>query len=702
MKFKQLISSATVIATITSMSGFTSFAADAIPATTAFTEGTVNAYVYSTENVQKVDCRFYADMPSIPYVRFSDYYKLWLDQNVEIKNNYDGTYSIKVPYGSTGIIDVQKDHLSADSPEFFMPESAFTNESIYARLFIKSDKSEDSITGSRTEIDFNRYNIDIYGDDTDIWFPVPTLCDIFTKDDKESFYSEEELYFCSDRSNEFSMENILFSDEHISSYIEQYRNGRPEDLAEYNYNELCLSFDFTYGFPREIPFGSLLEEKGLDGMLSEGSDNTKKVKELLLSTDLTEYNFGLNFLNAYLDDGGHTSFIPLCFFSEDYFPILDEVYPTIDISLEDDGIGGSYEDTSSVITAIYDAEEAMIAAADKVVELSESVYYEKGDTAVFSFSAFMPNVEKWYSYYNENGEMPEDIITDFYKAIVMADENPDIKKFVLDLGTNMGGLSEAAEYMIAVMDNISTSYFKVYGTDETIELNCTVDKNLDKSFDEKDIAFDPDLQYAVLTTGISFSCANMFASLARDNNILLIGEQSGGGACASFLRTTADGGIYSLSSSISIVDKNGNNIDLGIKPDYEMVKLNESGNKDFTDVYNFENISKAIDEFYGNAKVDGTVTETAAASVTSAANTAVTATTTTQTAPATTTESTTSAAAATTSDNKNQGNASELPQTGNNSTRALSAVAFALTLITIGAAVMYVSTVSHKKETEGN
>jgi hypothetical protein len=85
-----------------------------------------------------------------------------------------------------------------------------------------------------------------------------------------------------------------------------------------------------------------------------------------------------------------------------------------------------------------------------------------------------------------------------------------------------------------------------------------IDKNLDKAYDDKDKAFKTDLRFGIITSNYSFSCANLMPSLAKDAGIMLIGERSGGGTCATNRYFTPDGLLYALSTGLKFVDKDGN------------------------------------------------------------------------------------------------------------------------------------------------
>jgi len=94
-----------------------------------------------------------------------------------------------------------------------------------------------------------------------------------------------------------------------------------------------------------------------------------------------------------------------------------------------------------------------------------------------------------------------------------------------------------------------------------------VDRNFNGKFDEADKNVHYDLNFAVLTSGNSFSCGNLFPSMLKDNGIPVMGSTSGGGACAIQAMCTADGFCFQISSfraRLNTID--GQNIDAGVTP----------------------------------------------------------------------------------------------------------------------------------------
>ena len=652
----KFIAFVTAFTSIAASSGLTAFAAE--EAEPAFTEKSLTALVNSIDNVASIECRYYNAMPNVPYMKLSQYYNLWTGQELAIANNNDGTYEVTVPAGVKGTYDVENDIVSTDDAGyFFMPEDELNAENPYANLYIRSPEVD--YTAAALEIDFSNYNIDLMGDENEIWVPVATLCDVYASSLKIPFFMEDTLIFGNELMSEFSITNLPLSESHGAGLLNQYANGRPADLAEFNYNELCLAFDLNYGFPGRPYFTDLIKEKGLDGMLTEGNDTTKTIKELLLSTDFVAYNCGFDLLNMYLWDGGHTQFVALpAIYNQDFALQAQQYAMSLGVGLENSA--DIYGDQMSMIasqTAILEARNAMFETADSVEFYdSGAAYIVKDNTAIFGFDSFVTDMAAWVSYYNGDAELPKEIVTDFYNCILSADENPEITNFVIDLGTNTGGAVMVADYMLGLIADIDAIHYKDNINDIPMGEKFEVDKNFDKVIDIKDDEFTTDLNFGVITSNMSFSCGNLFPSIARENGIMLMGEKSGGGSCAIDVHVTADGMPFIISSGVCLTDKDFNSIDLGITPDYETFKLNADGTKDFSNTYNFDTINNCFDDFYGTEVVTTTATTTTeTTTTTTTTTTAVETETTTEdttttetTEAATTTETTTTAPETTT------------------------------------------------------
>ena len=85
---------------------------------------------------------------------------------------------------------------------------------------------------------------------------------------------------------------------------------RPADLADFTYRELCFAIDHFYGLPGRCVLNDAVAEKGLDLALTEYGPAGEETKRLIKSTDMGEYLAGMNYLNYFFYDGGHTFIIP--------------------------------------------------------------------------------------------------------------------------------------------------------------------------------------------------------------------------------------------------------------------------------------------------------------------------------------------------------------------------------------------------------
>ena len=71
---RKLVIAASVMALAAAVCILSSSLADESDA--AYEEKTLTVYLYSMDNPGELDCRFYDDMPSTPYVRFEDIFNI--------------------------------------------------------------------------------------------------------------------------------------------------------------------------------------------------------------------------------------------------------------------------------------------------------------------------------------------------------------------------------------------------------------------------------------------------------------------------------------------------------------------------------------------------------------------------------------------------------------------------------------------------
>ena len=98
------------------------------------------------------------------------------------------------------------------------------------------------------------------------------------------------------------------------------------------------------------------------------------------------------------------------------------------------------------------------------------------------------------------------------------------------------------------------------------------DVDLDGRITENDALNSDEIKIYCLTSGYSFSCANLTAALCKESGkVTMLGQTSGGGTCMVQPSIAADGTIFSYSSNKRMCTvKNGSyySIDQGVTPDY--------------------------------------------------------------------------------------------------------------------------------------
>ena len=585
---------------------------------------------------ETVKIRYYSSSPSVPYIGIKEFYDHIMkdshdpgDHTMTVEKDGDSTYILTNAYGQAKI-DTEKDVMSSDNMTEFTNLMSLIQEGIdscycdgipYVRI------SETKRTGDGSvKYDLGKYDIDIYGDDDDVYFPASTLSDIFT--DLVYHYmvcNGETVYFNVDESVMY--ENIANRDPDYALPIINALgddNKRPKDMAEYAYNKLLFTFDNFYGLPGKAALNDDLAEKGLEQALTEYGSEGEKTLELLKSEDFAEYMEGLKKLNLFVYDGGHTD-VTSVHLANAGQEELDNKCDELEEELED-GFKNIQSD--------YDEIEEFWKYYSPRIKMRNDAYngekyIKQGDTAVYVLDSFMGfDMGKWNRYYKEGGSKPSilsmrgDDILYIDECMKDADEDPEIKNFVIDCSNNTGGsLDEVAMLTCLITGEREVSFCEEnVNTGQRLVETYEADTNFDREFDEKDEREPYDLNFAILTSSTSFSCGNIFPSIMKDKGYLIMGERSGGGSCAVLVGTTGEGMTFRMSAySGRMLNEAGENIDNGIEVDVDLLPKRSNGLTRFTTVeltnkdtgetvqrrtpdysgfYDLEKLSAAINDYY--------------------------------------------------------------------------------------------------------
>ena len=593
MKVKLLALLAVFVLAVSGSIATTSDAYDADDAMPTIKD--VDFYKLGVKMPTKVSLRYYSDMPNVPYIGVSQLYNIYQGEVMTIAPGSDGKYTVKNGNGSA-VFDLKNGIIHSDDYRMF--SKMLLGEAFDSPCFLK--KVDESSEGSKAAtINYSDYHIKAYYADGEIFMPLPTVADLYmgvagfmTIYVPETSESSPAMYVV----NSTLLVDVpkILNPDYLSGLYSMAKDGeRTEDMARFSYDNLCFYLDNFYGKVSSSYIGGQMKTKTLDQILTESNDsNLKQIKEWLQSTSLAQYCAGMISLQAYLFDNGHTQadvMIPKINDAEEFPELADAIQTELKkVELP------SHFDKTQKTEDIKAARNTVW--SDAVVLGGEDTYYEKGDTAVFTFNQFFADEEAWNAYVPGSTEYPDDSIGHFEIALNKAEANSNIKNFVIDLSTNTGGMSEVLLFIMATItgDYASQRNLDVQ-TGTTYVEKYHVDTNLDGKFDEKDLKKQYDFKFAILTTNLSFSCGNLLPVYAKDEGIMIIGEKSGGGICNIMLGSTSDGLFGTYSSYSALATKSGADVEAGAVPDKVLI---DSSTTDYSVLYDMDTLSLAINDFY--------------------------------------------------------------------------------------------------------
>ncbi len=431
-----------------------------------------------------------------------------------------------------------------------------------AHLFSRQSTSYDR-HGRAYMINLNKYGIKLLKDKKRYYIPLQTFNDLFmAKCDAGGtilFNGKSLIFGGGDRLSD-AMREIYYS-------VPKKKNSKA--FAAFNYGELCLALDYLYGLKEThdiSTFDDFFTDTGLGEMI------------------LSPYSIGTDealatAVNLYFDDL--------------HCALLDASYNTDQDKLKafrDSLPQGAYRTRGVRII------NKMHAARAAYYPNGFIPYEEVGDTAYITFDSFDGGVVGGDLTIPGDADLPN-LGNDTFKlmqyslAKITRPGSP-IKRVVLDLSNNVGGINSAANYVLATFLGSSNMVLKDTITGAMSVADYKTDVNLDGVFDEKDTLDGRGLKLYCLISGSSYSCANLVPSIMKDSDkVTLIGRTSGGGSCTVQSLSTASGTLFLISGPLRFsFMKNGGvyDTDRGAEPD----------------IY-IDDINKIYDRKYVNSVLDG-------------------------------------------------------------------------------------------------
>ena len=558
----------------------------------------LTAYLYSKDQTAATDALFTQQLPTIPYLEVADFFDHIYTVDFTTAKNPDGTYSISSANG-TMIVNTENDTLYFDAFEHYILSDPDLGGSSMANTYATT--APPVIVGDTKSLtlDLGAYGIDLIEHRGEVWFPLPTLSDLVCITYNSAEYIGGNLYYV------HTMDDEYFDRSSVYENLE-----RDPAASAFTYRELCFFMDHIYGAPAQSKLAESIREKGFDKTLDEYSDGTRTAKALLQSNDLVYYFVSMMYLDEVMFDGGHTSMTVEFFLS-----MLDKSSPLYNAFQQ---LGQEHPDYAwqMMVTMMNmqkrsELEKQIKPIRDAAYQSYETVktwddyarFIRSGDTGVFVFDSFK-----------------DEVVEPFKWSLDHAAEN-GIENFLIDLTCNGGGSSDVVAYIYTIMINsIVGSHTNEFDlrtlfmtTGNTMSEKISLDLNLDGVIDERDCDVSYDFNFALLCTPLAFSCGNLLPCMGRENGIPVLGDNSGGGSCALIKGYMESCHYYTLSSPRKFVNGNGEDVDVGSGVDYPLFTQDAEGSKDYSGLYDLDDISRKIHAFYGDpvlgdADGDGEIT----------------------------------------------------------------------------------------------
>ena len=554
------------------------------------------------EEAGELPLRFYEETPHVPYMGFCEYSKFMRRQTLALREE-DGLVILENGNGDELVCDIEAGKITIrDWNQFFALPLPLEHEALgwkdTSTSFIRIAAVDFEGEPAPVELDLGRYGIRIYADEEDIYLPVSVLSNLMTDIATNHLLYNGEKLFARRMDLEGSSPAGFWESEAFQKLFEG--EDRPEDIIQQCYADLCFTFDHFFGHPGVAALDEALAQKGLDQALTDLGRKGTSIKEGLLSPSLAEYISAMNELFMACLSDGHTVFTS--------WMALMQV-----AGFEKNQ---SFRDKLGNVLKILESPKTMQQILNLIIPVQRSAawgdetYREYGSTAIIRLDTFMPDEKAWNSYYNGEGDFPQDCLGTVISGLRKAAENPDIENIIFDLTCNNGG---SPDVMMAVLA-VTTGQNQLYGihklTGQKLVFTFEADTNFDGVYDEADKEVHYDYNYGVLTSRYAFSCGNLFPIIAQEAGAVIIGEPTSGGSCCVQVGSDAHGFIYMLSSAQwQLTDAQGEGVEGGCSVDLPIDTKSPGLLDKLASTVGIDTVKPVYSDFYDEERLDGMMNE---------------------------------------------------------------------------------------------
>jgi len=497
----------------------------------AFT-GTSEEYVVADVEAFSL---YFTEGGELPYVDVESFFNL-LEGAVEpdlVTFTMVETDLMKIEYSYTYFDDI----IGEDVTEVYTAHLDFTENTLTVNNFdffagyvasTESDYGEglnyvdaDYVDGQEVVFPLGNYNIDLTtyvdGDTTLYLMPLHVANIIFMSDIYYQVYFNGDQIYGIDTFSLSAGDEELINQIHTSSYNEM---DMPREVKLATYNSLALIMDYFYGLKPERNYDTFYEKL------------RASMKTLIAGTDNQVYNKIFDLM--YGMDDLHTSHV--------FYGFYDSRSTS----------GLSINDLGPQTVAFYEG----LWAVQDLLEIKFGGY---SDADIPPYSLIDNDTVAVIHITGFSIDTPND-----FKAIM--DGLPStVEDVVIDLSYNTGGNIGAVMRIFGYMTEQQYNYHSQNPADGS-----AVTYYIESDY----VAYD--YNWYVLTSSVTFSAANMFASMAKELGIPVIGQQSSGGASSIGAFITPDGSAVMISTNNVLSTRVGNetegyeyiSVESGVPVDY--------------------------------------------------------------------------------------------------------------------------------------
>lgn len=485
-------------------------------------------------------------------------------------NSDETIHTFTLPNGSSVAFDyadktmVFSDYSTFTTLKDSLPFTLFENLSTSANTLYKTQPSSKYFCGDPCAVTFDYSEVPMLRKDSDFLIPLQTFSDFFmTPVNHFAQYNGKATYMIpADAAAKYP--------DFWNFYIDgtEKREQISDALAQVNYYELCNNLEMRYGLRKAHDiddFDSYFKRRGLKGeFLSGNVERIEKANMMMCTLLFEDFHSGTISTSPFF--GGK-------------------------LDLSDDLISPIYDNRSKKKQAIGKKRKSALGE-------NPAPYERRGDTVFITFDEFLfsdPN-----RYYQEGFKLscnPKDTVELFAYALKrLQNEDSDAKNVVVDITCNDGGMAIPCGFVIEALIGKCIICMQNPNTSALSQNVTKFDLNLDGVIDENDISMKAmGKNIAVVISDSSFSCGNLlpYSLNELDPDVLLLGQQSGGGACSVGYISNAIGSVMLISSEKMLVTmKNGyiHDINDGVAPEIPL-SINRMFDRDY--------IVNVVNDYFG-------------------------------------------------------------------------------------------------------